>query len=163
VSRVRAFSQAPRSIAPPEQWLDVGGRRVRVVVTHEKLDVTMTTAAGVEVKLRVTLLPGRGSRVRVNLKGLSCFVAKPGGAASPALVTEESASAELVSSRGERFGAVRWSFGEVDGDSRVFGIAGAELVVPFPQGEQAVAIELAPEHEVLVICRRESPPGESGA
>ena len=41
-ARVQAFA-ATRSIAPPEQWLDVGGRRVRVVVTHEKLDVTMST------------------------------------------------------------------------------------------------------------------------
>ena len=115
------------------------------------------------MRLRVTLLPGRGTHVRVNLKGLSCFVATSGGAASPALVTDSAGAADLVSARGERFGFVRWSFGEIQRDARVFGIAGAELVVPFPQGEQAVAIELAPEHEVLVICRGASAPEGSGS
>jgi serine/threonine-protein kinase len=152
-----------QSIEPPEQWLDVGGRKVRLVETHEKLDLSFSSdgsqpGGGGEVRFRVTLLPARGSEFSVNLKGLSCFIGKPGGRASPALVTSADGAADLLSTRRERLGGVAWSFGAVrsapSGLARVFPVGRGELVVPFPHGERAILVELSPEREVIVICRQ---------
>jgi eukaryotic-like serine/threonine-protein kinase len=147
-----------QAIEPPEQWLEVDGRKVRLVETHEKLDLSYPSGPGADVRFRVTLLPARGSQFSVNFKGLSCFIGKPGGHASPALVTDTDGAADLVSSRKERLGGLTWSFGTVrsapGGSARVFPIARGELVVPFPHGERAILVELAPEREVIVICRR---------
>jgi hypothetical protein len=151
----RFAQEAVQSITPPEQWLRVGGRDVRLVEIHEKLDLTSQAPGGGEVRLRLTLLPGRGPQIRVNLKGLNCFVAKPGASASPALVADTDGAADLLSPRREPLGRLVWSFGSVRGPARVFPIANGELVVPFPQGEHAMAVEFAPEREVIVVCRRE--------
>ncbi len=150
----REEDRAAQSIEPPEHWLDVAGRRVRLVETHEKLDLAVPTARGVDVRFRVTLLPGRGGQLRVNVKGLNCFVGRPGGAISPALVADADGVAELVSTQKESLGSLGWSFGAVRSDSRVFPVAHGELVVPFPQGSHALALELGPDRELIVICRR---------
>jgi hypothetical protein len=147
--------KAAQSIEPPEQWLQVGGRSVRLVETHEKLDLTIPPRGVTEeLRLRATLLPGRGPQFRVNFKGLSCFIGRPGGTASPAIVADADGTAELVSAKRERIGGLHWSFGTIRGNARVFPIARGELVVPFPQGECALAVELSPDREVIVICRR---------
>jgi serine/threonine-protein kinase len=146
--------QGAQSITPPERWLDVAGRRVRIVETHEKLDLAIPTATGLDVRFRITLLvPTRGT-LRVNLKGLNCFVGRPGGALSPAMVADVDGSADFVSTQKEHLGTLAWSFGAVRGEGRVFPVAGGELVVPFPQGQQALALELGADRELIVICRR---------
>jgi serine/threonine protein kinase len=144
---------AAQSIAPPERWVDVSGRRVRVVETHEKLDLAVPTANG-EVRFRVTLLPGRGPQLRVNLKGLNCFVGRPGGPPSPALVTDADGMADFVSMQREHLGTIAWSFGILQGGTRAFPVAQGEVVVPFPQGLHALALDLGPDRELIVICRR---------
>jgi len=141
------------SIEPPERWLQVAGRRVRLVETHEKLDLAVPSATGVDVRFRVTLLPGRGPQARVNIKGLNCFVRRPGANASPALAVDVDGSAELVSTQKEQLGTLVWSFGALRGNARVFPVAQGELVVPFPQGLCAMALELGSDRELIVICR----------
>jgi serine/threonine-protein kinase len=142
-----------QSVAPPERWLDVGGRRVRVVETHERLDLSVPTEKGVDVRFRITLLPAR-EQLRVNLKGLNCFVRPAGGNVSPALVADGDGTADLVSTQKVNLGTLSWSFGSTRGAARVFPVARGELVVPFPQGHHALALELGPDREVIVICRR---------
>jgi serine/threonine-protein kinase len=146
-------SREAQSVAPPERWLEVDGRRVRVVETHEKLDLAVPTAAGVDVRFRVTLLPAR-EQLRVNLKGLNCFVRRAGASLSPALVADADGAAEFVSTQKESLATLSWSFGMTRGAARVFPVARGELVVPFPQGHHALALELGPERELIVICRR---------
>jgi serine/threonine protein kinase len=159
--------EQPQSIEPPAHWLTVAGRRVRIVEAHEKLDLAVPTAGGVDVRFRVTLLPGRGMQPRVNIKGLNCFVgrapaarsteqgpAAPAAAAlSPAIVVDADGGAELVSASRENVASLTWSFGALRGDSRVFPVAHGELVVPFPQGVCAMALELGADRELIVICR----------
>jgi hypothetical protein len=142
-----------QSVAPPERWLDVAGRKVRIVETHEKLDLSVPTARGVDMRFRVTLLPAR-EQLRVNLKGLNCFVRRAGATLSPALVADSDGTADFVSTQKESLGTVAWTFGMPRGAARVFPVAGGELVVPFPQGHHALALELGPERELIVICRR---------
>ena len=140
------------SIAPPERWVDVAGRRVRIVETHERLDLTVPSDKG-DVRFRITLLPNRG-QVRVHLKGLNCFVGRPGASMSPALVADDDGAAELVSTQKEQLGTVLWSFGAVRGLARAFAVAAGEVVVPFPQGAHALALDLGADREIIVICRR---------
>jgi serine/threonine protein kinase len=142
-----------QSIAPPERWVDVAGRRVRVVETHEKLDLAVPSGQG-EVRFRVTLLPGRGPQLRVNLKGLNCFVGRPGAPPSPALVTDADGMADFVSMQREHLGTIAWSFGVLQDGTRAFPVAQGEVVVPFPQGLHALALDLGPDRELIVICRR---------
>jgi hypothetical protein len=74
------------------------------------------------------------------------------------MVADADGAADLVSTRKKRVGGLVWSFGALRGApggmARVFPIARGELVVPFPHGERAIMVELAPEREVIVICRR---------
>jgi hypothetical protein len=146
-----------QSVAPPETWLEVGGRRVRIVETHERLDLSVPTgdtpANGGGARFRITLLPAR-EQLRVNLKGLNCFVRRAGGSLSPALVADLDGIADLVSTNKESLGTLSWSFGSARGASRVFPVGRGELVVPFPQGHHALALELGPDRELIVICRR---------
>jgi serine/threonine protein kinase len=140
-------------IAPPERWVAVGSRRVRIVETHEKLDLTVPTG-NIDVRFRVTLLPGRGAHYRLHLKGLNCFVGRPGASPSPALNADVDGAAELVSTQSVALGSLAWSFGMLRGTGRVFPVAQGEVVVPFPQGSQALALDLGPDRELIVICRR---------
>jgi hypothetical protein len=150
---VEANVEANQSVAPPERWVEVGGRRVRVVETHERLDLAVPTTRSAEVRFRVTLLPAR-EQLRVNLKGLNCFVRRAGGALSPALVADADGAAELVSTQKEHLGTLSWTFGRLRGAARVFPVARGELVVPFPQGHHALALDLGLDREIIVICRR---------
>ena len=154
----RGEERARRSVVPQERTLDVGGRRVRVVDVHEKLDLTVSSGApnAIDVRFRITLLPGRGQSMRMHLKGLNCFVAKTGGSASPALVADTDGAAELVSMTRQRIGRVSWSFGALSqpGGERAFRIGDSELVIPSPQGLSALALEAGEGPEVIVICRR---------
>ena len=146
-------SAAPGTITPPEQWLAVAGRKVRVVSTSERLDVSVPTPGGIDLRLRVTLLPAQGASFKVNVKGLNCFIGRPGASPSPALVADADGAADLVSPRKERLGGLVWSFGALRGSARVFPVAQGEVVIPFPHGQHALAIEFAPDREVIVICR----------
>jgi serine/threonine-protein kinase len=167
---------------PPERWTAVscrqGTRRVRIVETHERIDLGVPTSAGVEVRFRVTLLPGQRDEFRVNVKGLNCFVAKPGGSVSPAIVASEDGTARFLSTHKEELGAVSWQFGSLRYDdarplatanaktananvggnaengARVFVVDGGTLVVPFPEGVFALALELGADRELIVVSRR---------
>ena len=95
---------AEHAVAPPERWLDVDGRRVRVVETHEKLELAVPRKRGGEVRCRITLLAGRDAQFGVNIKGLNCFVLKPEGRPSPAIVAEVDGQAEFMSRRRKGIG-----------------------------------------------------------
>src|SRR5262249_39279274 len=136
-----------KTFAPPEKWLQAGARRVRVVEVNEKLELHVARPT-IDLRFRVTLLPSpSGQPLRVNIKGLNCFVAKPGGRPTPAIVADCDGAADFVSTSRELIGAARWSFGRLRvtdrGADRVFDVDGAELVIPSPAGSQALALDLA--------------------
>ena len=143
----------PPGVAPEERWQEVGGRRVRLVLVEEKLDLTLSIGTSVDVRFRVTLLPARGALFRLHLKGLNCFVAAPGTPASPAIVADQGGIGELVSMTRERLATLAWSFGTLTGEARVFRVGTAELRVPLPEGQQAIALELGAARELIVVCR----------
>jgi eukaryotic-like serine/threonine-protein kinase len=158
-------------VAPPERSVQVGGRQVRIVDVTEKLDFTVQTPSSKNpadpfrpVRFRIALLPSPGPQgFSMHIKGLNCFVVRgaSGGARSrptPAITASEGGEAELVSGEQETLTLVRWSFGRASDvgpeAGRVFDFGNAELVIPFSEASQAVAIDLGPEREAIVVCRR---------
>jgi hypothetical protein len=141
---------------------------------NEKLDFTLHTPARSgdpsslrPIRFRVALLPSPGPEgFSLHIKGLNCFVVRaapaapgaPRGRPTPAITAAENGDAELVSGEQETLTRIGWSFGRAsdvgEGAGRVFDFGGAELVVPFSQASQAVAIDLGPEREAIVICKR---------
>ena len=137
--------------AAPERVTQYGERRVRFVQVHERLDLSFMDAEGGQVRLRVTMLPG--SALKLNVKGLTCFVARRGQRPTPALTVNEDGSADLVSSTRQTLGEVTWSFGQAGPEGRVFVVDGRQLLVPYSEGKQVIALMLSRGNDLIVMCR----------
>ena len=145
-------SSGARAQAALERIAMFGERRVRYVQVHERLDLSFMDAEGGLVRVRVTILPG-GTQ-KLNVKGLSCFVARPGQRPTPALTVTEDGAAEMVSAQRVPLGELRWSFGEMGPGGRVFIVDGRQLLVPFSEGQQVIALMLGGGSDLVVMCRR---------
>ncbi len=132
-----------------------GGRRVRVVYVHEKLDLSSIDTHGASVRVRVTILPAEaGSTQRLNVKGLSCFVGRRGQKPSPALTVAADGGADLVSATRQILGEIAWSFGEARAEGRVFVVDGKQVLVPYAEAQLSVCLLISPGDELVVMCRR---------
>jgi serine/threonine-protein kinase len=99
---------------PTERVTYVGERRVRFVHVNEGLDLSFTNARGDLTRVRVTALPSSGA---LHVKGLTCFLAKPGGRPTSAVTvaTDGTLGCRGPSARSRRRGArSRWT---ADGSS----------------------------------------------
>jgi len=139
----------------PEHVAQYGERRVRFVQVHERLDLSFVDVEGVPVRVRVTILPGAaGAAQKLNVKGLTCFVARRGQRPTPALTVDADGSADLVSSTVQPLGELTWSFGQATPEGRVFVVDGRHLLVPYSEGQLAIALMLSPGNDLVVMCRR---------
>lgn len=146
---------APAVQPAPEQIAQYGERRVRYVQVHERLDLSFVDADGGHVRVRVTILPGAaGAAQKLNVKGLTCFVARRGQRPTPALTVDADGTADLVSSTVQTLGELTWSFGQATPEGRVFVVDGRHLLVPFSEGQVAIALMLSPGNDLVVMCRR---------
>ena len=136
----------------PERVTQYGERCVRYALVHERLDLSFLDAEGGLVRVRVTMLPG--STQKLNVKGLSCFVARRGQRPTPALTASEDGSADLVSSTRQLLGELTWSFGQAAPDGRVFVVDGGQLLVSSSEGQQVIALMLSRGNDLIVMCRR---------
>jgi len=151
-------------VAPGESTKVVGGRTVRITDVDDHLDVTLPSPPGTVAGVRLTILPTKPGAYRVNIKGLNCFVVNVGGKGqprpTPAISADADGTADLVTASNARLGRLTFGFGSVvatprgDSTERVFDIAGATLVVPFPAGAYALCIDVGPERDVLVMRKR---------
>ena len=145
----------PQVQAAPERVTHYGERRVRFVQVHEKLDLSFLDTEGGHVRVRVTMLPGAaGAPQKLNVKGLTCFVARRGQRPTPALTVTNDGSADLVSSTRQTLGELTWSFGQATPEGRVFVVDGRQLLVPYSEGQLAVALMLSQGNDLVVMCRR---------
>ncbi len=146
---------APLVQPAPERVTQYGERRVRFVQVHEKLDLSFVDMEGGHVRVRVTILPGAaGTPQKLNVKGLTCFVARRGQRPTPALTVTADGSADLVSSTRVTLGELTWSFGQATPEGRVFVVDGRQLLVPYSEGHLAIALLLSPGNDLVVMCRR---------
>jgi serine/threonine-protein kinase len=151
----RTRDPAPRAPPPPPV-----SRSVRQVTVDEKLELDIVGERGVDVRFRVTLVPARDPAFHVQLKGLNCFVGKADGGApvrpSTALTATGDGAAEFVSTKREPLARVLLAFGRPtpDGRGHVFPVAGGDLVITSTAGSFAVALDLGPEREIVVLSKR---------
>jgi len=146
---------APLVQPAPERVTHYGERRVRFVQVHEKLDLSFVDVEGGHVRVRVTILPGAaGAPQKLNVKGLTCFVARRGQRPTPALTVTTDGSADLVSSTRVTLGELTWSFGQATPAGRVFVVDGRQLLVPYSEGDLSIALLLSPGNDLVVMCRR---------
>ncbi|MBS2018354.1 MAG: serine/threonine protein kinase [Deltaproteobacteria bacterium] len=149
---VEAANESGARVAPPEQIAQYGERRVRFVQVHEKLDLSFLDREGGLVRVRVTMLPM--SPLKLNIKGLTCFVGKRGQRPSPALTVTHDGAADLVSATRVVLGELTWSFGQTTPEGRVFVVDGRQLLVPYTEAREAVALMLGQGDDLVVMCRR---------
>jgi eukaryotic-like serine/threonine-protein kinase len=142
---------APVPLAPPERVVAQGERRIRYVQVHEKLDLSFLDQEGGQVRFRVTILPTQNTSL--NIKGLSCFVARQKSRPTPALTVNQDATIDLVSTTRQTLGEVSILFGSPTNTGRVFLVDGRQLLVTYAEAQQAVALMLGSGNDVVVMCR----------
>ena len=147
-------TQEVQQVAPPERAVEQGVARARLVDVVEKIDLTMPSDTGVDIRFRVTFLPSPQAAFRINIKGLNCFLKSPTGRPTPAIATDTDGSLEFVSTAKTSMGVVAWSFGYARGGERVFRLDTGEMVIPFSQAAQSVALLLGPTRDAIILCRR---------
>ena len=141
----------PVTQAPSERIVAQGERRLRYVQVHEKLDLSFLDPTGGQVRFRVTMLPGHGTSL--NVKGLSCFVAKRGGRPTPAVTANQDTTIDLVSTARQVLGEVSVSFGQQTPNGRVFLVDGRQLLVTYAEAQQVVVLMLSRGNDIVVMCR----------
>jgi hypothetical protein len=144
----------PQGVAPPEKSVLVGRSHVRLVEVNDSLDFTCIDAKGAEVRFRVALLPNVKGGIRINVKGLNCFVVKDNARPTPAVVADTDGHLAFISSTRAVLGEISWSFGKPMAEGELFVIDGEQLVVPYREASHAVAVHLGPDRELVVMCRR---------
>ena len=136
---------------PPERVVVQDERRIRYVQVHEKLDLSFLDPAGGQVRFRVSFLPTQNASL--NIKGLSCFVARQKNRPSPAVTIQQESTIELVSTTRQILGEVTVLFGSAHPNGRVFLVNGRELLVTYTEAQQAVVLMLSLGNDLVVMCR----------
>ena len=150
VERTRAPSESPTSErsgprpARATRRLSVGagpvalaGRSARFVAARG--GVADVAGLGGAARLRLTLLPNTTGRRQVHVKGMSCFLAKPGGRPSIAVQLEQDQMLELINPGHTPLGRVRIAVGTPAAGHTVFRF-----------GDESVAIGLEECPEVVL-------------
>jgi serine/threonine-protein kinase len=148
---------APKRLVLDEHAADpavVGGRRLRLVLIADQLD-----AGGADgplrshARFRLTLLPNAAGGPRLHVKGLNCFIARPGARPSSAAAVDGDTELELLAPDRRRLDLLRCSFGRAhDGAAQVFALGDVELAVP-ARFAQAVVLDLGPGRELALVHR----------
>lgn len=129
--------------------------RTRRVDVQEKIDLSFAGPKGDAVRFRVSVVPARDREIRLNIKGLNCFV-RQSGRPTPAIVADRDGTAELISTAWEPLGKIGWSFGEArmgpQGPGRAFRLSDGEMMVPSQGAQHPVAIFLGNDGDVVVMC-----------
>ena len=159
-SKPRSARELPPSQPMPASTAALEGMRglvsrARRVDVKEKLDLSFAGPKGDAVRFRVSVLPSRDREIRLNIKGLNCFV-RQGGRPTPAIVADRDGTAELISTAWEPLGKIGWSFGEArmsaHGPGRAFRLSDGEMMVPSQGAQHPVAIFLGNDGDVVVMC-----------
>lgn len=126
-------------------------RRLRYTQVHEKLDLSVADTSGEPVRFRVTMLPG--ATVTLNVKGLSCFVAKHGKHPTPALTVNQDMAVDLVSTARQTLGEVAIFFGQATPQGRLFVVDGKQVLVTYAEAQQVVVLVPSRGDDIIVMCR----------
>jgi serine/threonine-protein kinase len=134
-----------------ERVVAQGEQRIRYVQVHEKLDLSFVDPTGAQVRFRVTMLPGQNTSL--NVKGLTCFVAKRGGRPTPAVTANHDTTIDLISASRQMLGEVSFLFGQPAANGRAFLVDGRQLLVTYAEAQQVVVLMLSRGQDIVVMCR----------
>jgi serine/threonine-protein kinase len=126
-------------------------KQLRYTQVHEKLDLSVADASGEQVRFRVTMLPG--ANISLNVKGLSCFVAKHGKHPTPALTVNADMTVDLVSTARQVLGEVAVYFGQSTPQGRLFVVDNRQLLVTYAEAQQVVVLVPSRGDDIIVMCR----------
>jgi serine/threonine-protein kinase len=116
---------------PPE--LEAGGDRIQLLAVSDAVNVESPWSsddAAATIRLRLTLLPESQGLTRVNLKGLNCFLAKPGDRPTRALDLREDRMLVVLSSDRKQQDMVQIRFGHPLADARLYRPGPTAIVLP---------------------------------
>ncbi len=153
---LETVSEGPQTVPPTERSVDVGRYRIRLVDVNEMLEFTHPSPLGLAVRFRVTMLPSHNGPLRINVKGLNCFVAwaDRGGRPTPAIVANQDGTVDLISAQREKIGQISWALGTPTHIGRQFVVDGQELVIPYRDATHAVVLYLGEDRELIAMCKR---------
>src|SRR5207245_4153648 len=98
---------------------------------NDQVDLESSESAPTHpVRVRITLLPSQNGKPRLHVKGLNCFIVKPGARPSGAVDLEDDTSIELMAPDRRLVGFLRCDFGRAADDARLFALRRAPLAVP---------------------------------
>lgn len=138
------------------------GRRLRIVPVADQRDIGPSALPFGAVRLRATLLPGPGDSTRLHLKGLNCFLVRPGGRPTGAVETDVDTLLTLVAPDRTKLDEVRCLFGTARDGARVFSLQGAAVAVPTREARRPVLLDFGPGRELLLVCRPAARPPSPG-
>jgi serine/threonine-protein kinase len=132
----------------------VAGRRLRMVPIAglDRLDLGgdgphLRSAA----RFRITLNPSGSAALRLNVKGLNCFVARAGARPSTAIDLDADAELHLLAPDRRLLEAMQCRVGVASGDQRLYDLGGATLSVP--AASAGVLLDLGPGRELALLHR----------
>ncbi len=124
---IRAAARGTRRVSVAPGTVDVGGRTARFApVTDGVADVA---GLGGTARLRITLLPSATGKRQVHVKGMTCFVAKPGGRPTVAVQVDDDAMIDLVGPGNTAVGRVRITVGTPAAGHTVFRFGDEQIAI----------------------------------
>jgi hypothetical protein len=109
------------------------------------------------VRIRVSLVPTRGG-FTLHVRGLSCFVRKPGGRPSGAMTVDQAGGIEMVQPNNQLIASASVQFGSPAAGHNVFRVGDALFALGVEECPRAVAFDFGPGAEcVFVYVPRAAP------
>ncbi len=131
----------------------VAGRRLRMIpMSTETIDLGgdgphVRSAA----RFRLTRMPSSGAGVRLNLRGLNCFVARSGGRPSTALDIDADVEVHLLAPDRRALDDLRCTLGRAGDDAWLFDVGAVSVAVP--DGAGIAVLDLGPGRELFLLHR----------
>jgi serine/threonine-protein kinase len=127
--------------------LVVAGRRVRLLPLGNKVDL------GDRARVRVTVVPDGEGALRLNLRGLDCFVARAGGRPSRAQELASDGEVTLLSADRRVLDRVSCAFASARDDALYLSIAGTPVSLPSSEAGGAALLDFGAGRPIYLLYR----------
>lgn len=129
-----------------------GGRRVRLVPVGETIDLGgAADAFQGPARIRLTFLPGADGRTHV--RGLNCFVRRPGGRPTSAVDVDAETTLELLAPDRQPLDAVRIVYSRRVERAAHFALGGVTLAVPDAAAAHPLVLDFGPGRDLVLVYR----------
>ncbi len=111
-------------------------------------------AGGQPIRLRITLQPPIGSRTRVHVRGLNCFVQRAEGIPTLGIDVADDMELDLVTPDRRRLAGVRFAPGDRSGDTWTIRMPDVCLTVPASRAEDILVLRFSSSTELTLIHKK---------